>query len=198
MLGGEPADLHVPDLRPRPAGRLGVRQPGPAPRAPGRRIRALTLLRVRVPGQASTPMAGLPAPVAVLAPLPLRFLPLPAPGLAPLLRPDRLLRRRRPGVRAVLAQPAFQLRDPQLQPPVPVPAQRPAPPAASRSQRPSPPPQPAAGPAAHAAPRHRQTDQAHRAQAPIMLNPTTGSSTARGASRRPRPVPDTGAWQPGS
>ena len=65
-------------------------------------------------------MAGLPAPLAILVSLPLRFLPLPASGLAPFLRPDRLFRRRRPGVRAVLAQPAFQLRDPQLQPPVPL------------------------------------------------------------------------------
>jgi GntR family transcriptional regulator/MocR family aminotransferase len=43
------------------------------------------------------------------------------------------------------------------------PAQHPAPPAASRSQRPSPPPQPAAGPAGHAALRNQQTDRAHRA-----------------------------------
>ena len=34
--------------------------------------------------------------------------------------PRSVLRRRRPGVGAVLAQPAFQLRDPQLQPPVPL------------------------------------------------------------------------------
>ena len=36
-------------------------------------------------------------------------------------RPDRVLRRRRPRGRAVRPQPPLQLRDPQLQPPVPLP-----------------------------------------------------------------------------
>ena len=71
------------------------------------------------PGQARPGMAGLPAALAVLAPFPLRFLPLPPPGRAPLLRPDGLFRRRHPGVGAVLSEPAFQLRDSQLQPPLP-------------------------------------------------------------------------------
>ena len=115
-FGDEPADAHVPDLRPRRTRGLRARQPGPAPRALRRRLRGLPLVRVRVPGKASPGMARLPAPLAVLAALPLRRIP-PLPlRLAALLRPDALLRRRRPGVSAVLPEPTFQLRDPQLQP----------------------------------------------------------------------------------
>ena len=181
-LGHEPGDGHVPDLRPALLRGFGAIQPGPAPRALHRRFRALPLIRVRIPGQARPGMAGLPAALAVLAPFPLRFLPLPPPGLAPLLGPDGLFRRRRPGVAAVLPEPAFQVRDSQLQPPLPF--QR------RRQLR----PQhrvlgvlrldygPAAGPAAHAAPRPLRADQAHQAQAPIMLNLSQGFNHQ--ASRR--------------
>ena len=62
-------------------------------------------------------MPGLPARFAVLAPLPLRGIP-PAPlRAAPLPGPDLLLRRRRPRIGAVHAQPPLQLGDPQFQPP---------------------------------------------------------------------------------
>ena len=132
-------------------------------------------------------MAGLPAPLAVLAPLPLRFLPLPAPGLAPLLRPDALLRRRRPGVRAVLAQPAFQLRNPQLQPPVPL----------QRSVQLSPQhrvlsvlrldhgPQPAQQLTLLPGTSRRIRHIGHEPRS--CSTPTTGSSTPHDVSRRPHP-----------
>ena len=119
-FGHRPDHFHVDDLRPPRARRRRAIQPGPAAAAFRRRPRFLHLTGIRIPGQAVALVAGLAAPLAVLAPLPLRFLPLPAPGLAPLPRRDALLRRRRPGVGAVLAQPAFQLRNPQLQPPVPL------------------------------------------------------------------------------
>ena len=116
-FGHLPDHFHVDDLRPpRARGRRAV-QPSLAAEAFRRRPRFLHLTGIRLPGQAFALVPGLPAPLAVLTPLPLRFLP--PPGLAPLPRPDALPRRRRPGIRAVLAQPAFQLRNPQLQPPVP-------------------------------------------------------------------------------
>ncbi len=55
-------------------------------------------------------MTRLAAPLAVLPPFPLGLLPSP-PRL--FFRPDPLLRRRRPGIRAVHRQPPLQLRDPQ-------------------------------------------------------------------------------------
>ena len=117
-FGHLPDHFHVDDLRPpRARGRRAV-QPSLAAAAFRRRPRFLPLIGIRLPGQAFALVPGLTAPLAIPAPLPLRFLP-PA-GLAPLLHRDALLRRRRPGVRAVLAQPAFQLRNPQLQPPVPL------------------------------------------------------------------------------
>ena len=115
-FGDEPADAHVPDLRPRRTRGLRARQPGPAPRALRRRLGGLPLFRVRVPGKASPGMARLPARLAVLAAFPLRRIP-PLPlRRAALLRRDGLLRCRRPGIGAVLPEPAFQLRDPQLHP----------------------------------------------------------------------------------
>ena len=119
-LRHEPADLHVPDLRPRRARAVRAVQGSPAPRALRRRIRALALTGAGVPGQARARMPGLPAPRAVLAPLPLRGLPVPPLGVAALPRPDRLLGGRHAGVAAVHAQPALQLRHPQHQPPLPV------------------------------------------------------------------------------
>ena len=119
-LGHPPGDLHVPDLRPRRAGRTHPGQARPAPRALRRRIRGLPLVRITVPGQARAGVPGLPAALAVLAPLPLRGIPVPALGLAALFGPDRLLRARRPRVAAVHAQPAFQFGDPQLKPTLPV------------------------------------------------------------------------------
>ena len=119
-FGHRPDHVHVDDLRPPRARGLRAVQGSLAAAAFRRRPRCLPLTGIRVPGQAFALVPGLTAPLAVLAPLPLGFLPLPAPGLTPLLRRDALLRRRRPGVGAVLAQPAFQLRNPQLQPPVPL------------------------------------------------------------------------------
>ena len=116
-LGRLPDDLHVDDLRPPRARSLRAVQAGPAAAALRRRLRVLVLIRVRIPLQARALMPGLPAPLAVLAPLPLRLLPRPPR----LFRPDPLLRARRPRVRAVHRQPAFQLRQPQLQPPLPLP-----------------------------------------------------------------------------
>lgn len=87
-------------------------------------FRRRPLVRVRVLGKASPGMAGLPAALAVRAALPLRRIP-PLPlRLAALLRPDALLRRRRPRISAVLPEPAFQLRDPQLHPPAQLPLGR--------------------------------------------------------------------------
>jgi len=119
-LGDQPADRHVPDLRPRRPRGLGALQAGPAPRALRWRISALALVRVRVAPQAAARMAGLPAPLPILAPLPLGLLAVPAPGPAALPRRDGLLRRRRPRIRAVGPQPALQLRDPA--PVIPLPA----------------------------------------------------------------------------
>src|SRR6266851_8805944 len=63
-------------------------------------------------------MPGLAAALTVLTAFPLRRLPVLLPlGLAPLPCPDRVLRRRDAGVRAVRPESAFQLRDPQLQAP---------------------------------------------------------------------------------
>jgi hypothetical protein len=59
----------------------------------------------------------LPAPPAVLAALPLGLLPRPPC----LLSPDTLLRTRRPRVGAVHPQPALQLSQPQLEPPLTLP-----------------------------------------------------------------------------
>lgn len=73
------------------------------------------LIGVRVPGQAAAGMAGLPAPLAVRAPFPLRGLPRLPLRLTPFPRPDRLLRRRHPGVGAVHPQSPLQLSDLQLQ-----------------------------------------------------------------------------------
>jgi hypothetical protein len=110
-------DLRVNDLRPPGPGSLRAAQPGPALTALRRRRRVLLLPRIGVPGQALPGMAGLTAPPAVFAPFPLRSLPRP-----PLfLRPDPLLRRRRPRVRTVHPQPALQLRQPQLQRPLALP-----------------------------------------------------------------------------
>ena len=63
-------------------------------------------------------MPGLPAPPAVLPALPLRFLTLRATALP---RPDRLLRGRRARIGSVHPQPPLQPRQPQLQPPLPLP-----------------------------------------------------------------------------
>src|SRR6266581_4082533 len=71
-----------------------------------------------VPRQPAARVAGLPAPPPVLPALPLRFLPQRAAALP---RPDRFLRARRSRIRAVHREPALQLRQPQLQPPLPVP-----------------------------------------------------------------------------
>ena len=102
---------------PETPGSLRAVQPGPALTALRRRRRVLPLTRIGVPGQAFPAMAGLAAPLAVPASLPLRLLPRP-----PLfLGPDPLLRGRRPRVRAVHPQPALQLRQPQLQPPLALP-----------------------------------------------------------------------------
>ncbi len=122
-FGYEPAEPHVPDLRPdlRPARRRRLRaiQAHPASRALRRRICALLLVRVRVPLQPGAGMTPLASALAIRAPLPLRDLPLPLLRRVPLPRPDALLRAGRPGVRAVLAEAALQLRHPQLkQPPV--------------------------------------------------------------------------------
>ena len=117
-LRHRPGDLHVHDLRPPRHGRRRAVQADPAAAALGRRIRVLALARVRVPGQAPARVAGLPAPAAVLPALPLRFLTLRAAAFP---RPDRLLRGRRARIGAVHPQPALQLRQPQLQPPLPLP-----------------------------------------------------------------------------
>ena len=111
VLGHLPDDLHVNDLRPPRTRRLSAIQNRLAVTAFRRRIRGLTLARVRIPLQPPPLMTGLPAPLAVLAALPLRLLPRPAR----FLRPDSLPRRRRPRIRAVHRQSALQLRQPQLQ-----------------------------------------------------------------------------------
>ena len=118
-LGHPPGDPHVPDLRPLRAPSFRPGQARPASRALRRRIRGLPLIRIGVPGQASTGVPGLPAALAVLATLPLGSVPVFPLGLAASLRPDRLLRARRPRVAAVHPQAAFQLGEPQLQPPFP-------------------------------------------------------------------------------
>ena len=112
-LSHRPDDLHVDDLRPPRARCRRAVQASPALAALRRRLRILLLIRVRIPGQALALMPGLPAPLAVPAPLPLR----PLPRTPRLFRPDPLLRRRRPRVRAVHRQAPFQLRQPQFQPP---------------------------------------------------------------------------------
>jgi ricin-type beta-trefoil lectin protein len=61
-------------------------------------------------------MPGLPAALTIAVTLPLGGIPDLPLGLTPLFGPDRLFRRRRPGVAAVHAQPTFQFRDPQLLP----------------------------------------------------------------------------------
>src|SRR6266550_3851286 len=116
--GRLPDDLYVDDLRPPRARSLRAIQAGPAAAALRRRLRVLVLIRVRIPVQARALMPGLTAPLAVLAPLAFRFLPPRPPRL---FRPDPLLRARRPRVRAVHPQPAFHLRQPQLQPALPLP-----------------------------------------------------------------------------
>jgi hypothetical protein len=116
-LGDGPHDLHVDDLRPALPRRLRAVQAGLAAAALRRRGRLLPLAGVRVPGQALPGMAGLPAPPAVLAALPLGLLPRPPC----LLSPDALLRTRRPRVGAVHPQPALQLSQPQLEPPLTLP-----------------------------------------------------------------------------
>ncbi len=102
----------IPHLRPPPPGGRRRRQVRLAGDAPRRRVRVLldplTLRRRRQP-RARVP--GLPAGLAIGRPHPLRDR-----GLPPGLRPDRFLRRRDRRVRTVHAQPAVQLRQPQLQP----------------------------------------------------------------------------------
>ena len=121
VLRHELDDPHVLDLRPPGARPFRAGQPGPAPRALRRRRHLHLLVRVRVPRQPRPGMPRLPAAPAVRAPLPFGGLPGLPLGRAPLARPDRVLRRRRPRGRAVRPQPPLQLRDPQLQPPVPLP-----------------------------------------------------------------------------
>ena len=117
-LRHRPGDLHVHHLRPPRRGRRRAVQVRPAAAALGRRIRVRALAGVRVPRQPPARVAGLPAPAAVLPALPLRFLTLRAAAFS---RPDRLLRGRRARIGAVHPQPALQLRQPQLQPPLPLP-----------------------------------------------------------------------------
>ena len=105
------------DLRPPRARGLRAVQRRPAAAALRRRIRSLRLARIRVPFQALSLVTGLAAALAVLPALPLGLLPRPPR----LLRPDPLLRRRRPRIGAVHPQAALQFRQPQLKPPLPFP-----------------------------------------------------------------------------
>ena len=119
VLSHETGDAHVPDVRPpRPRAMQHGVQPGPAPGTFRRRRYLGPLVRVQIPRQPRAGMPGLATALTVLAAFPLRGLPLlRALGPEPLPCPDRILRRRRPRDRAVLAKTAFQLRDLQLQPP---------------------------------------------------------------------------------
>jgi hypothetical protein len=116
-LGDLAEDLDVDDLCPSRLRRVRAVQGAVAGPAFRRRLRGPAVIRVRVAPQALALVTGLPAALAVLAPLPLGLLPLLLlPGLALRLRPDALLRGRRPGVAAVHRQAPLQLRDPQLHP----------------------------------------------------------------------------------
>ena len=115
-LGHLPDELHVDDLRPPRLNGVRAVQGRPAGTAFRRRRRVLLLTRVRIPLQAFPLMAGLPAPLAVPAALTLGLLPRPPR----LLRPDPLLRTGSPRVDAVHRQAALYLRQPQLQPPLPL------------------------------------------------------------------------------
>jgi hypothetical protein len=116
VLGDEPGDFHVPDLRPPRPCAIRVLQAGPAPGALRRRRDFLPLSGIGIPRQAGPPMTGLPAALTVLAPLPLRDLPLlllPRPlGFAPLPRADRVLRRRYPRRGAVPPEPQVKVQAP--------------------------------------------------------------------------------------
>ena len=111
-LGRLPDDLRVNDLRPPRARSLRTIQSGLAAAALRRRIRVLALIRVRIPRQALALMPGCP------------------PRLRPLRRsrsdccrarrassPQSAPSSGRPRIRAIHRQTAFQLRQPQLQPP---------------------------------------------------------------------------------
>ena len=112
-----PDDPRVDDLRPPRLHGLRAVQGRPARAAFRRRFRSLRLAWTRVPLQAFPLVTGLPAPLPVLPALALRLLPRPPR----LLRPDTLLRARRPRVGAVHPQPALQLREPQLKAAFPLP-----------------------------------------------------------------------------
>ena len=161
-LGHLPDDLHVNDLRPPRVPRPPHRPGRPAGTALRRRLRVLPLARIRIPLQALALMTGLPAPLAVLPALPLGLLPRPPR----FFRPDPLLRRRRPRVRAVHRQPALHLRQPQLQPPFPLQRRFQPPPSVPRPARPSPRSRHAAATPAAA----RRPHRAHRTRAASMLN----------------------------
>ena len=112
-----PGNFHVDDLRPaRRRGRRPV-QPGAAAAAFRGRLRVLPLIWFRIPRQAIPLVTGLTAPLAVRPALPLRLLARPPR----LFRPDPLPGGRRPRIGAVHPQPALQFRQPQLQPPLPLP-----------------------------------------------------------------------------
>jgi hypothetical protein len=105
--------FRVNDLRPPRLHGFSAIQARLATAALRGRIRGHPLIRAQLPLQAFPLMTGLTAPPAVLTAFPLR--PLPRPPR--FLRPDPLLRRRRPRIRAVHRQPALQLRHPQPKPP---------------------------------------------------------------------------------
>ena len=115
-LGHLPDHFHVDDLRPPRARRLRAIQPRLTAAALRRRLRVLRLIRVRVTLQALALVTGLTASLAVLTALTLGLLPRPPR----FFRPDPLLRAGRPRVRAVHRQPALYLRQPQLQPALPL------------------------------------------------------------------------------